>query len=173
MQHLHDAFYLLFGGNVAGAHLNSLQMIGRATVIYVAGLVVVRVGKDRLLGRSTAFDIVLGFILGSMLSRAINGAAQLLETLVAAVVLVALHWVFAHFARQSDAVAWAVKGKHVVLVRSGVIEQRNLRAAEITRDDLEEELRLGAHIDDIRDVELACLERNGRISIVTRLGATS
>jgi len=62
----------------------------RAVLIYVAGLAVVRLGKSRLLGRATAFDIILAFILGSLFSRAVNGTAALLVTLAAAIVLVGL-----------------------------------------------------------------------------------
>jgi len=169
MHHLVDGLNLLFGGNAPGESLDAVQMAGRALLVYVAGLAIVRAGKNRLLGRSTAFDIVLGFILGSMLSRAINGAAPLFETLVAALVLVALHWTFAHLAIGSDNIASAVKGRRIVLVREGRIEQEALRSAEISERDLREELRLsGAHIDDPAEVELACLERNGRISVLPR-----
>ena len=49
------------------------EMAVRAVIIYVVGLLIVRFAKNRLLGRSTAFDIILGFILGSLFSRAING----------------------------------------------------------------------------------------------------
>lgn len=168
MHHLSEAFNVLFGGNAPAKNLDALQMGGRAVLVYVAGLAVVRVGKNRLLGRSTAFDIVLGFILGSMLSRAINGAAPLMGTLVAAVVLVVLHWTFARLAITSDTVASAVKGRRVVLVRDGQIERAALRTADLSERDLREELRLGAHIDDPAEVALACLERNGHISVLPR-----
>jgi uncharacterized membrane protein YcaP (DUF421 family) len=168
MHHLTDALNVLFGGNSPGESLDAAQMAGRALLVYVAGLAIVRAGKNRLLGRSTAFDIVLGFILGSMLSRAINGSAPLIGTLVAAVVLVALHWTFARLAMSSDNVASAVKGRRLVLVRDGRIERAALHAADLSERDLREELRLGAHIDDPAEVDLACLERNGRISVLPR-----
>lgn len=166
MEHLIGIFHALFGSDVPGEHLTMLQMSGRAVLIYFAGLVIVRVGKDRLLGRSTAFDIVLSFILGSMLSRAINGAAALLETIAAAVVLITIHWLCARLALQSDFLASAVKGKRVVLIRDGEIQNAAMRSTAISERDLREALRLGAHLDDPTSIELACLERNGRISIV-------
>ena len=42
------------------------QMALRALVIFVVGLVMVRLGDKRFLGRSTAFDALLAIILGSV-----------------------------------------------------------------------------------------------------------
>ena len=38
------------------------HMLARAVVIYGLGLIIIRFGKNRLLGRTTGFDIVLAFI---------------------------------------------------------------------------------------------------------------
>lgn len=170
MDHLIDVLTLLLGGNAAGTDLGPLQMAGRAALVYVAGLAIVRVGKDRLMGRTTAFDIVLAFIVGSMLSRAINGSAPLAGTLLAAAVLIAVHWLFAYLALVSDTVAWAVKGERIILIKDGCIDHATLRAAKISESDLREALRLGAHIDDPADVELASLERNGHVSVLPAAG---
>jgi uncharacterized membrane protein YcaP (DUF421 family) len=172
MEHLMGALQLLFGNDVPREPLSVLQMSGRAVLIYFAGLVIVRVGKDRLLGRSTAFDIVLGFILGSMLSRAINGTAALVGTVVAAVVLTTIHWLFARLALRFEPFATAVKGKRVVLIRDGEIQGAAMRSTAISERDLREALRLNAHLDDPSAVEMACLERNGRISILLPRAAT-
>ena len=73
-------------------------MAARAAVIYVAVLAMMRLGHKRFLGKTTAFDVIVGIILGSVASRAINGRAALLPTLGAILVLVALHRLFAHLA---------------------------------------------------------------------------
>ncbi len=60
--------------------------------MYLAGLVVVRIGKSRLISRTTSLDVILGFILGSLLSRGITGHASISGTIVASAVIVAVHW---------------------------------------------------------------------------------
>jgi uncharacterized membrane protein YcaP (DUF421 family) len=58
-----------------------LQVSLRALIMFIAALIIVRLGSKRFLARKTAFDFILAFMLGSMLSRAINGSAELLPTL--------------------------------------------------------------------------------------------
>lgn len=82
----------IFGPAPLHEGITALHMAGRAVIAYAGGLVLVRLGKNRLLGRTTAFDIILAFLLGSLLSRAINGGAPMVGSLAAAAVLVALHW---------------------------------------------------------------------------------
>ena len=158
----------LLGPDDPARSLSVLQMGMRALVVYGGGLVIVRLGKNRLFGRATAFDIVLGFILGSTLSRAVNGGAPLFQTLVAVSGLVAVHWLFAWLAFRSDRFDNLVNGRRVVLVEDGQIRAANLRRTDLTEDDLREALRLKAHVDGLEAVERAALERNGQISFVPR-----
>ncbi len=59
---------------------------------------VVRLGKKRFMGQATAFDVILGIMLGSLASRAITGNAPLGPTLAAASALLAMHWAFSALA---------------------------------------------------------------------------
>ena len=142
------------------------HMVARAVVIYVAGLVIIRFGKNRLLGRTTAFDIVLAFILGSLLSRAINGSAPPLPSLAAAAVLVVMHWMISHMTMRSDRMEDLLKGHRVMLVEEGSVRPEAMRRSEVSEQDLREALRLNANVADPSTVAAAYLERNGQISAV-------
>jgi len=67
------------------------HMVARAALIFVIGRAVFRVGRTRLLRRHDEFDMVLGIIIGSMLSRGINWATPQLATLGAVLCLELLH----------------------------------------------------------------------------------
>src|SRR5437870_10102586 len=67
----------LLGLGREAASLTFLQVSLRGVVVFVATLVIVRCGDRRFLSQKTAFDAVLGFILASMLARAVNGTAAL------------------------------------------------------------------------------------------------
>ena len=144
------------------------QMSFRAVVVFAITLLYVRLGNKRFLGRRTAFDFVLAIILGSVMSRAINGQAPFGPTLAAGAVLLALHWVMGAAAMRSTTVSSLLKGKPRLLVKDGKFIAEEARKSHITEQDLLEDLRFEAHIDSIEDVDTAYLECNGKIGIVRR-----
>lgn len=77
------------------------QMTIRAAIIFFL-LFLVRIGGKRAFGKTTAFDIVLGVLLGSALSRSLTGNAPLLPTLAASGSLVLLHFLVAKLALNSQ-----------------------------------------------------------------------
>src|SRR5438046_6732149 len=113
----------LLGLGRDAAHLTFLQISLRGLVVFVATLVIVRCGDRRFLSQKTAFDAVLGFILASMLARAVNGTAALFPTIGGGFVLVVLHRVLAHWSRQSHAVGVLIKGRSDVIVRDGALDE--------------------------------------------------
>jgi uncharacterized membrane protein YcaP (DUF421 family) len=117
------------------------------------------------LGRATAFDVILVITIGSVAARALTGGAPLFPGLVALVVLVGLHWVFSAVARDHPAFSRLIKGTPTPLIQDGRVNRKALRAAHMSNDDLEEDLREKG-IDDPAQVKEARLERNGRLSAV-------
>src|SRR5688572_6061832 len=83
----------LFGGDYAPNPLPARQALLRAMFVYGAGLLIMRLGKVRLLGRSTMVDVLLAFMIGSILSRAVNGDASISSSLVATAAMVFFHWI--------------------------------------------------------------------------------
>jgi uncharacterized membrane protein YcaP (DUF421 family) len=146
--------------------LNAGHMLARAVVVYIATIIMVRVGEKRFLGKSTAFDVILGIILGSVVSRAINSSTEFFPTLAAGFFLVALHWTFAVIAFRSDRLGTLVKGSTRKLVKDGQILWGEMRSSHISKDDLLGALRLNGSTEDASRVESAWLERNGDISVL-------
>jgi uncharacterized membrane protein YcaP (DUF421 family) len=143
------------------------QMVLRAIIIYIAALVMVRIGQKRFLGRNTAFDLILGIILGSVVSRAINGSGEFFPTIASGFALVFLHWFFAALAFRYDRFGNLVKGRPRTLIEEGSIVWDAMRKSNISRTDLNTALRLELNQDDLDGVRQARLERSGDISFVT------
>jgi len=158
----------IFGGDAPGMPLTWWQIVARGFVIYVGGLTLIRLGKSRLLARSTPLDMILAFILGSVLSRGITGSAAISGTLVATGALIVVHWTFTALACRFHWFGRLFKGNSYVLVSEGVTVLENLRRSHISEHDLEESLRLNANINRLDEVELAMKERSGEIGIVKR-----
>src|SRR5690242_9473807 len=91
----------LLGLSLKSEQLSWWQMCGRAFVIYVCLIAIIRLGKKRSLGRATAFDAVLMIIIGSVAARTITGGAPFVAGLLSVALLVALHWMFSALALRS------------------------------------------------------------------------
>jgi uncharacterized membrane protein YcaP (DUF421 family) len=61
-----------------------------------------------------------------------------------------------------------VKGKPDIIVRDGECDFPMMRRNHVSIHDLEEDMRLGAHIDDVSRVRLARVERSGDISFMKK-----
>src|SRR5436190_2549198 len=161
------ALHYIFGGDFPGDSINVHQVMARAVVVYLVGLAIIRIGKSRSIGRITPLDVLLGFVLGSLLSRGITGHASLSGTAASSAALVATHWLLTRLACQWHWFGDLVKGHAHVIVENGQPLQDNMLRHHISTHDLEEALRVKG-IDDLAQVRLAFKERNGEISILTR-----
>ena len=163
---MEDVGRALLGWDLKPEELDWYQAAFRAAVMYLSVLVVVRLGKKRFMGRGTAFDVVVGIVIGSIAGRAMTGNAQLSTALAAIVVTVALHWLFSWIALRVHGFGQLVKGGSQVVIRNGAVDDNALRAAHLTRQDLEEDLRQKGHAspDGIREGRI---ERSGSLSVLT------
>jgi uncharacterized membrane protein YcaP (DUF421 family) len=141
------------------------QVMIRAIIIFFIALVMVRFGGKRIFGKHTAFDIVLGIVLGSILGRAITGNAPFLTSIIAAFTLVFLHWLIAFFSIKWDLIGRLVKGNFQLLVKDGEIQWDNMKKNNISERDLHEAIRLHGNGAEVEKIETAYYERSGEISI--------
>jgi len=163
-----NSFEAVLGLGVEPKDLTFIQISLRGIVVFLVTLTTMRLGHKRSLSRKTPFDAVLLVILAAVLSRAINGSAAFLATLGGGVVLVVLHRLFAHLAYYSHGFGILVKGRPDTIVHDGECDFRMMRRNHISMHDLEEDMRLGAHIDDLSRVRLARVERSGDISFIKK-----
>src|SRR5262245_51394022 len=150
------------------SELTFTQISLRGVIVFIVTLAIIRLGDRRFLSQKTAFDAVLGFILASMLARAVNGNAAFFPTLGGGFVLVMLHRVLAYWSRRSHAFGFLIKGRSDVIVRDGNVDEAVATHNRLSHHDILEDLRLHGNVAAIRDVALAVFERNGQISVVPR-----
>lgn len=146
--------------------LTLAQMLLRTLIVYLTALVVVRLGEKRFFGKSTAFDLVLSIILGSVISRAINGSAPFFPTLAASLALVGIHWLLAALAFHSDRFGNLIKGQARILIRDGELKWEAMRSSHLSEQDLRSALRVQSQIEEPSGVKVARLERSGSISVI-------
>jgi uncharacterized membrane protein YcaP (DUF421 family) len=156
----------LLGISTEPKELTFLQVSVRGVIVFIATLVMVRLSSKRSLAEKTAFDAVLVVIIGSMLSRAINGSAAFLPTLGSGFVLVLLHRLFGITAYYSHFFGILLKGKPAVLVQNGRLQRKNMLWNHISEHDLQEDMRLEAKTEDLSKIKTARVERSGDISFI-------
>ncbi len=153
------------GLGLESENITVLQMGLRAVVVYVVTVLMVRLAKKRFMGQATAFDVILGIMLGSIVSLAVTGNAPFAPALVAAAVLLAMHWLFSSIALHWHGFGLLIKDKPRVLVRDGQIEEATMRKAHMTEHDLWQDLR-GEGLSNLKQVAEARLERSGKLSVI-------
>src|SRR6266513_835297 len=168
MNALWNSFETLLGLSVEPRNLTFVQISLRGIIVFLATLAMVRLGHKRSLAHKTPFDAVLLVILASVLSRAINGSAAFFATIGGGVVLVLLHRLFAYFAYHSHRFGILVKGSPDTIVRDGECDVAMMRRNHVSMHDLDEDMRLDAHLDDLSKVRIARVERSGDISFIKR-----
>src|SRR3954453_7859895 len=127
--------HAIFG---SGSDLAWYQECARAAVIFVYGLALVRIAGRRIFGKWWALDIVVSIVIGSNLSRALTGNAQLWGTLAATTLLVALHWVLAQLGVSFSGVSRLVEGRPAELARHGAVRGSALGRHAVSQADLDE-----------------------------------
>ena len=158
----------LLGLDLEPKDLTFLQISLRGIIVFLATLIMIRLGHKRSLARKTAFDAVLIVILASVLSRAINGSAAFFATLGGSVIIVLVHRMLAFIAYHSHWFGCLIKGSPEVIVENGEMVLETMRINHISKHDLDEDLRLDAKLDDIAKVKVARVERSGDISFIKR-----
>lgn len=155
----------LFG---AKDQVDLLQECARACLIFCYGLVMLRLSGRRTFAQFSALDMVVSFIVGSALSRALTGGAPLLGTLAAVAVLVALHVAVGHAVARSVFLSRLVEGPAVLIGENGRIFDQTRRAHMISLADIAEALR-GAGLQSAAHAECVHLEPNGRLSVIPKV----
>ncbi len=146
-------------------HVNAAQECARAGLIFLAGLALVRLVGRRVFGKWAALDITVAIMVGSSLSRAITGSVPLVGTLLASVLLMALHWLLAHATARWPLVSRLAEGRPVQLAIDGRLAEHQARRWAISAADLAEALRQSG-VDHLGQTRLLVLEPSGKISVL-------
>jgi uncharacterized membrane protein YcaP (DUF421 family) len=158
------------GLDLPGDQLNTMQMLLRAVIVYAITLLLLKIGKKRLMGQHSALDVVMIIVLGSVISRGINGAAPFWPTMAASAALIAVHRFMSWAIVRRKSIAKFVEGGSSILVSDGRIDWDEMRRHDMTERDLYVALRTLIHSNDMLDAKDIYLEPNGKFSIVKPKG---
>jgi uncharacterized membrane protein YcaP (DUF421 family) len=145
-----------------------MDIVLRATVIFAALYLVMRLLGKRELGQMTPFELIVLVVIGDLIQQGVTQNDFSLAGAVIAVSTIAF-WALV--------MSWAsylwpraerlLEGEPRVIVRDGELVEGNLRRDRLTLSEIESEMRL-AGISSIADVAWAILEPRGKISFIQR-----
>ena len=131
-----ELFRVAVGLSEPGAmNITAAQMAARSAVGFVVLLILIRLGRRRLMGRIGPFDLVVTMILGSTLSRGMTANAPMLPVLAACATIIAMHWLISALAAHSQRLSRWIQGEAIDLstVKQAVLERSG--NISIVKDD--------------------------------------
>ena len=137
----------------------------RTVIIYVFIVVALRVTGKRQLGELQPSELVVTLLISDLAVIPMQETGiPLLSGLIPIAILVSLELILSTLMMKSNRLAQLISGNPVVVIHSGTLCQKSLRRLRLSVDDLAESLRQQG-IFDIREVEYAIAETNGKISV--------
>jgi uncharacterized membrane protein YcaP (DUF421 family) len=145
-----------------------MDIVARATVIFIVIFVVLRVIGRRELGNLEPFDLILLVVLGDLVQQGVTQSdysvtGAILAICTIAVLTVAVSYLGFRFRRLRP----LLEGEPIILFADGQPIERNMRRERITVEDVAAEARL-QNLASLDEVRLAVLEASGEISIIPR-----
>ena len=140
----------------------------RAAFAYLILLLILRVTGRRTGKRTAAFEMLLIFLLGGQMTRAVLGNDHSFTNAVIGVSAVGLIHTAVSYARYR----WprfekVLDGTPVLIMRDGRLESESMDLVRVDREDVFTAAREQG-IEDLDQVKYAIVERNGAISIIEK-----
>ncbi len=145
-----------------------LVTLVRALILYVLIIICMRIMGKRQLGELQPTELVITILLSEIAAVPMqDNALPLGNSIVAVLLLVALEIINSVIVLKSSRCRSLLQGNSLVVIRDGVVDQKQLKRLRFTMDDLFDQLRQ-KDIFDISDVRYAIVETNGQLSVMLK-----
>ena len=140
----------------------------RCIILYLSVNIAVRVMGKRQIGELQPCELVITILISELATIPIQDTDMpILYGILPIMVLSALEIAISLFALKFIGFRHLLYGRPITLIRNGKIDQKQMRRARMSIDDLVEAMRAEG-ITNIRDIGLAVLETNGNVSVIDK-----
>ncbi|NEW84076.1 MAG: DUF421 domain-containing protein [Mariniphaga sp.] len=144
-----------------------LKIALSSVTVYLFIIVAIRLFGKKELAQLSIIDLVFILLISNAVQNAMVGSdSSLSGGLVAASTLFLVNYLFKYLLYKFPKLGIAVQGVELMLIYKGQLNVSNMNKARITREEVLEAVREHG-VSDIREVDLAVLETDGNISIVS------
>ena len=148
-----------------------MDIVLRATVIYLLIFMLTRVVGRRELSKLEPFDLIMLVVIGDLVQQSVTQSDFSVTGAFIVIGVIAVMTVFMSFVEfKFPRLRPFLGGEPLVLVEDGRIISTNLRRQRITEEELAAQARL-QQIAHLGDVKLAVLETSGEISFFEKKDA--
>lgn len=150
------------------ASFNDYLLISLSSVaVYAFMIVAIRLFGKKELAQLSVIDLVFILLISNSVQNAMVGSnTTLIGGLVAAASLFVVNFLFKQLLFRFPALAKFIQGEPIMLVYKGSIKIDNMHRTRITHGELMEAIREHG-VESLADVDLAILEVDGNISILS------
>ena len=144
------------------------HFILRASIVYVAVLLLLRLGGKRQIGQMGAGEFVAILLISNAVQNAMNGGDNSVSGgIILASVLITLSMAVAYLTYKSGRWANLLEGRPTLLIHDGQVLHHQMEKELLSLRELKIMLRRqGVH--DLNEVAEAVLESNGQLSILKK-----
>jgi uncharacterized membrane protein YcaP (DUF421 family) len=153
--------------NLSFIHNPFIEIILRTLAVYTFMIIALRVFGKKELAQLSVIDLVFILLISNSVQNAMVGPDTSLDGgLIAAGALFLANYTLKQILYRSKKISQLVQGEAILLIYDGAANMDNCKKAEITMEELEAAVREhGAR--DIQKVDLAILEVDGNISVIS------
>lgn len=135
-------------------------------IVFIFLVVIMRITGRRQAGELNPFDFITLLLISDCVQNALNqNEKSLLGGMISVSSLLFVNWFFNYFKFKSPRFKKLSEGEPVVLIKNGIINEKNLSKEKMTLSDIEEFMR-NKGIKSIKEIELMIMETTGNISIL-------
>lgn len=140
----------------------------RSVAVYLFIVIAIRIFGKREITQLSVIDLVFILLISNSVQNAMVGQnTSLLGGIIAAGSLFVVNTILGMLLFKSKKLSQLLQGESIMLVYKGKLLSKHLTEAAITRDELNEAIREHG-VPDVKDVDLAVLETDGNISILSK-----
>lgn len=135
--------------------------------VYAFIIAAIRISGRKELTQLSVIDLVFILLISNAVQNAMVGPSTSLSGgLVAATTLFIANFILKELIYRFSKVSRLIQGQEIMLIYEGVINKKNLQRAKISTAEIEEAIREHG-VDNIANVNLAVLEVDGNISVLS------
>ncbi len=144
-----------------------LVIAGSSIAVYIFIVLAIRIFGKNEISQLSIIDLVFILLISNSVQNAMVGNnSTLLGGLVAASSLFIVNWILRNFLFRDKGINKFIQGSPVMLVYRGKIIGKHLKQTSISVEELETAVREHG-VPDVKHVDLAILEVDGNISILS------
>lgn len=145
-----------------------LKIVISSVAVYLFIIIAIRLFGKKELAQLSIIDLTFILLISNSVQNAMVGSdSSLAGGLVAASSLFIVNYLFKYLLYRFPKLSDIVQGTDLLLIYKGQLNESNMAKARITRQEIVEAVREHG-VSEIREVDLAILETDGNISIISK-----